>query len=96
MATCIRTKKSHLCFRTLEPHTDIICGLLPWRRATCQSRRVFHMLPLRCHPACTQPTPEEGVCCITSFANKKHSVGKAAQMVCKDFSRPFRTARAGL
>lgn len=49
-----------------------------------------------CHAAAAPTTPEEGVYCITSFANKNYSVVLAAQMVCKAFSRLLGAVRTGL
>lgn len=56
-----------------------------WHGRAWGLRRVLHMLSCCCHPVRAQTTREERVCCITSFANKKHSVSKAAQTVCEAF-----------
>lgn len=56
----------------------------------------FTCCPFCCHAATTPTAPEEGVHCITSFVNKKHSVVWAAQMACEAFSRLFGAVRTGL
>lgn len=56
-----------------------------WHGRAWGQRCVLHMLSCCCHPVRAQTTREERVCCITSFANKKHSVSKAAQTVCEAF-----------